>query len=141
MVLLIDPKIKVKPKVCNCCGGKVVYIKNDLIYGKPQGSGYCYYCTCCGAYVGTHKSHPTLAMGILADSDMRYLKMFCHNIFDKMWINQRTRTMAYEGLAKVMNIPEPYCHFGYFDKPTLVKAQKILINMSLKGESFLDGKM
>ena len=43
------------PTVCNLCGGKVIYTSNARIYGKEYGSGKCYLCTNCGAYVGTHK--------------------------------------------------------------------------------------
>ena len=43
------------PKTCNICGGEVIYTTNDKIYGKRYGSGYCYLCTNCGAYVGTHR--------------------------------------------------------------------------------------
>ena len=135
-----ESMIPFRPTVCNCCGGKVVYIENRQIYGRRYGSGYCYFCTCCGAYVGTHAYAPQIAMGILADRDMRELKMFCHNIFDKMWKDQRSRTRAYRCLSKAMNITFNECHFGYFDRSKLVKAQKILIAMRVRGESFLDAK-
>ena len=40
------------PKTCNLCGGRVEYISNAKIYGRPYGSGYCYHCTACGATWG-----------------------------------------------------------------------------------------
>ena len=59
------------PTVCNLCGGKVIYTSNARIYGKEYGSGKCYLCTNCGAYVGTHKPRPREALGLLADAKMR----------------------------------------------------------------------
>ena len=53
--------MNLQPTGCNICGGKVEYISNDKIYGRRYGSGYCYHCTKCGAYVGTHKSRPRIA--------------------------------------------------------------------------------
>lgn len=70
------------PKICNICGGKVIYVTNDRIYGKKYGSGYCYLCQNCGAYVGTHKPRPKEALGLLANRFMRETKMKCHEIFD-----------------------------------------------------------
>ena len=63
------PKSEIKilrPTECNICGGEVEYIPNKQIYGKSYGSGFCYHCTNCGAYVGTHKPRPKDALGILA---------------------------------------------------------------------------
>ena len=47
--------IDLYPKVCNLCGGPVEYVSNAMIYGRQYGSGFCYRCQSCGAYVGTHK--------------------------------------------------------------------------------------
>lgn len=58
-------EVNLYPKVCNLCGGKVECISNSVIYGREYGSGYCYRCQSCGAYVGTHKPWPKRAMGIL----------------------------------------------------------------------------
>ena len=46
------------PTTCNLCGGQVIYTSNERVYGRKYGSGYCYLCTCCGAYVGTHEPRP-----------------------------------------------------------------------------------
>lgn len=111
------------PTVCNICGGKVIYTKNSIVYGRELGSGYCYYCEQCGAYVGTHKPRPKEALGILADKEMRELKIKAHSLFDKL---QGTKTHKYKWLAKQMNIMESQCHFGYMDKEQLLKAIKVL---------------
>lgn len=114
------------PKKCNLCGGKVEYVPNSKIYGKPYGSGWCYLCTKCKAYVGTHKPRPREAMGILANGIMRQLKMECHEIFDKLWKTQNERRGCYHKLSNKMGIPLKECHFGYFDTKQLMKALKIL---------------
>ena len=61
------------PTTCNLCGGQVIYTSNERVYGRKYGSGYCYLCTCCGAYVGTHEPRPREALGLLADSRMHMI--------------------------------------------------------------------
>lgn len=118
---------KLRPTACNICGGKVEYISNKQIYGKPYGIGYCYYCTNCGAYVGTHRARPKEAFGILANKEMRQMKMKCHDIFDSMWNTCDQRKQLYKWLAKALKIKVEDCHFGYFDIDMLNKAHKILV--------------
>lgn len=127
--------IDLHPTTCNLCNGKVIFISNKKIYGKEYGSGKCYYCTKCGAYVGTHVPRPTEAFGILADKEMRQRKMDCHELFDTLWQNEDSkvkrhiaRANAYQWLAKELDIPLENCHFGYFDLPMLNKAYRILKN-------------
>lgn len=122
--------IDLYPSKCNICGGEVVYSSNASIYGRKYGSGYCYLCTQCGAYVGTHKPWPKRALGILANKEMRDLKMQCHEIFDSFWRGKpkasKKRNDLYRWLAKEMNIPAEECHFGYFDQQQLGKALELL---------------
>lgn len=118
------------PTKCNVCGGDVIYTTNDKIYGKKYGNGYCYYCTNCGAYVGTHKPSPKKALGLLANSEMRKWKIICHGLFDSMWkgkIGQkRIRAQLYKKLANELGISVSECHFGWFDLPMLKRAYNIL---------------
>lgn len=118
--------IDLHPTVCNICGGKVVWISNDIIYGKLYGSGYMYFCTKCHAYVGTHNNRPRKAMGILANKEMRKWKVRCHKLFDSMWYNSKQRDYLYNKLADELNISVYDCHFGYFDIPMLQKSYDIL---------------
>lgn len=129
MSVLID----LYPTKCNLCGGSVIYVPNSRIYGREYGSGKCYLCTKCGAYVGTHKPRPREALGILGNFEMRNMKMKCHELFDRKWKNEPTsrkkhiaRQKAYRRLAEKLNIPYSECHFGYFDMDTLNKAYEIL---------------
>lgn len=136
--------IDLHPTKCNLCGGKVVYIRNDKIYGKLYGSGYCYYCTECGAYVGTHIPMQKQAMGLLANKEMRMLKVRCHSIFDNIWKHEGTfkkrrkkRRECYKRLAAALGIEENECHFGYFDIDMLLRALKVLElwNKEMGGDS------
>lgn len=126
--------INLQPTKCNICNGDVIYTSNKIIYGKEYGSGKCYLCTQCGAYVGTHKPRPKEALGILGNAQMRDMKMKCHELFDKQWKNEPTlerqrymRKKAYHRLADLLNIPLEICHFGYFDMDMLNKAYELLI--------------
>lgn len=119
--------IDLTPTTCNLCNGKVIYISNAKIYGKKYGSGYCYYCTCCGAYVGTHAPRPKEAMGILANAEMRAWKHKCHDLFDPFWQSKKIkRHLLYRRLAQELEIPVGDCHFGYFDTEMLQKAYRTM---------------
>ena len=98
--------INLYPEKCNLCGGQVIYTSNAIIYGREYGSGKCYYCTNCHAYVGTHVPRPKEALGILADANMRNQKIKCHAMFDELWKHEDTgkkrhkkRVEAYKWLA------------------------------------------
>lgn len=123
-------KINIYPTKCNLCGGKVIYTENDTIYGKRYGSGFCYLCTKCGAYVGTHKPRPKEALGLLADDRMRKGKMACHEKFDRFWKGKKNarikRAALYKKLAEEMDIEVTNCHFGYFALDELKKAYRII---------------
>lgn len=140
--------IDLYPKVCNLCGGKVEYIPNSLIYGKSYGSGFCYHCKNCDAYVGTHKPRPKEALGILSNKEMKKWKMWCHSLFDLLWKGRKEfiyngkvykaikplikRNEAYKWLSEKMNIPQKECHFGYFNLVQLKKAYAILKEIKFK---------
>lgn len=125
--------INLYPQNCNLCGSKVIYTTNDKVYGKRYGSGYCYLCTNCGAFVGTHKPRPREAMGILANEEMRDLRKQCHTLFDRLWKSKSQRNKCYSMLAKKLNIPATECHFGYFDKEQLETALTIIKEVQNEG--------
>lgn len=118
--------VNIFPTECNLCGGEVIYTSNSVVYGKEYGSGKCYFCTKCKAYVGTHKPRPKEALGILANKEMRQWKQACHTLFDSMWTDSTERAELYTVLAQALGIPQSECHFGYFDLPMLRRANKIL---------------
>ncbi len=128
-------KIDLHPKICNLCGGPVIYTDNSIIYGRPYGSGKMYFCTKCGAYVGTHEPRPTEAFGILANREMRDLKTKCHALFDEKLRKERSyikrrqkRQECYRTLAEQLCIPKEECHFGYFDLNTLKQVYQLLLH-------------
>lgn len=122
--------INTHPTRCNICGGSVTYGSNARVYGREYGSGYCYLCERCGAYVGTHKPRPREALGLLADEPMRTGKKMCHALFDPLWQGKpkahKKRNDLYSWLAHEMGIPVEDCHFGYFDIDQLRRAYIIL---------------
>lgn len=123
--------IDLHPTTCNICGGKVIYTSNAAVYGREYGSGMCYLCTECGAYVGTHEPRPKEALGILSNKEMRNMKMACHSLFDAKWKDKpnkgsNPRRKAYHWLSERLGIPEEECHFGYFDVDMLQKAYSLL---------------
>lgn len=118
------------PKTCSLCGGPVIFTSNAVIYGREYGSGRCYLCTKCGAFVGTHKPWPREAMGLLADERMRKGKKLCHSLFDAFWRGkpkaQKKRQDLYFWLSRQLDIPFEDCHFGHFDLERLRAAYRIL---------------
>jgi hypothetical protein len=108
--------------------GLVKYIPNKKIYGKPYGSGFCYWCTNCGAYVDTHIPKPRNALGILSNDEMRKMKIKCHDIFDSLWNNSSERKKMHHWLSQELGISTNECHFGYFDMDMLNKAYRILVD-------------
>ena len=126
--------VNLHPTECNICGGPVIYTSNSRIYGREYGSGKCYLCRECGAYVGTHIPRPEEAFGILSDARMRSLKKQCHELFDKSWLNEEpgekrklARANAYEALSVKLDIEPDCCHFGFFDTELLLLARHILL--------------
>lgn len=118
------------PKTCNLCGGSVIFTSNAVIYGREYGSGRCYLCTKCSAFVGTHKPWPREAMGLLADARMRKGKKLCHSLLDPFWRGkpkaQKKRQDLYFWLSTQLDIPFEDCHFGHFDLERLRAAYRIL---------------
>ena len=113
----------------------MIFTSNTLVYGKNYGSGKCYYCTNCHAYVGTHVPRPNEALGILSNKEMRNWKMKCHHKFDSFWKDfpsskkrYSARNQAYKRLAEELGIPVEECHFGWFDLDMLQKAYQALCN-------------
>jgi hypothetical protein len=109
------------------CGGKTILTSNSIIYGKQYGSGKCYYCTKCGAFVGTHVPRPTIALGILSDGNMRKMRKKCHHLFDSFWHTSKERNQCYQRLAMALDIDITFCHFGYFDQEQLEKAYQVML--------------
>ena len=112
-----------KPKVCNLCGGEVIYNKADK---SKSVSGYVYYCTNCHAWVGTYPHDKEIAYGTLADHETRKKRAEIHDWFDKLWRNHSERVVMYERLARELGIEKEMCHFGMMQSEMLDKALEIV---------------
>lgn len=101
-------------KICPYCGKESEYVDSIVIYGRSYGM--IYLCKPCDAYVGTHKSAPDIALGRLANKELREAKKQAHFFFDQLWTNKYfDRKSAYEWLCKEMNLHRDLCHIGMFN--------------------------
>lgn len=106
--------------ICPYCNGKVEIIDSKHIYGVSYGNMHI--CKPCNAYVGCQKG-TSVALGRLADTDLRYYKRIAHESFDPLWeraIKQgrnkkEARGAAYKWLASCMKLKASETHIGMFD--------------------------
>lgn len=106
-----------KPTICRYCGSSVVYTSNAEIYGKEYGTGKCYLCRNCRAFVGVHPGTDT-PLGTLANDELREWRKEAHFWFDRIWKKPTritTRYNAYGYLAKKMGLPREETHIGMFE--------------------------
>ena len=106
-----------KPTMCRYCGSPVVYTSNAEIYGKEYGTGKCYLCRNCRAFVGVHPGTDT-PLGTLANEELREWRKEAHFWFDRIWKKPTritTRYNAYGYLAKKMGLPREETHIGMFE--------------------------
>ncbi|MFM7824317.1 MAG: zinc-finger-containing protein, partial [Bacteroidota bacterium] len=77
-----------------------------------------------GRYHGSGKSY-----GIIADAELRKLKMEGHKHFDLLWSGPakyfESRQAAYDWLSAQMNIPIERTHFGMFFPEMCIRATEI----------------
>lgn len=116
------------PRICNICGEKVEYKKMKDVGIRPYQSGWCYFCISCKAYVGTHKYRPKEALGLLANSRTRKLRVLCHEEFDKHWYTLAGRNRAYYRLSQELGIKSENCHFAHMQEDMLIDALNIMKN-------------
>lgn len=102
------------PQICPYCGGKVIFTDSAILYGGTS-HGEIYLCTNCNASVGVHKGTKK-PLGTLANSALKLKRRETHNVFDRMWKEQKmSRTDAYKWLSAQMKLPEYRTHIGSFD--------------------------
>lgn len=107
------------PTVCPHCGGPVLLVENNVIYGRHFGEWpFAYDCRACDAYVGLHP-FTAIPLGTLATKAMRDARKQAKAVFNPLWegINARmTRSAAYAWLAEALGIADvEQCHIGWFD--------------------------
>lgn len=100
---------------CPYCYGEPEFSSSLEFYGVDYGSSV-YYCVECDARVGTHKGSDK-PLGTLANSDLRKLRMTCHNLIDPYWrIGKYKRGTVYRRLSKAMELPQELTHIAMFDE-------------------------
>lgn len=115
------------PTECPECGGKVSYGRLENFGLRVYGSGYCYYCLNCGAYIGTHRKQPEIALGIMTKSrNTKKLRIKCHEEEERHYDSSRAHNILRIVLAKQMGIRPENCHFGQMDADELMEALGIM---------------
>ena len=109
-------------KICPYCNKHTEFVDSSVIYGKSYGM--IYLCRDCDAYVGCHKG-TNIALGSLANSELRMLRNQAHALFDPMWkakmkrdrcSKTEARKSGYKWLAQQMRIDRKITHIGMFDE-------------------------
>lgn len=107
-----------KKKKCDCCGGPVSFVTNDVVFGATAGDWpYIYLCDdeTCGARVGCHLDTDK-PLGIMADARTRKARQYAHDAFNQLFkLKVMTRTEAYAWLASELRISVHDCHIGMFN--------------------------
>lgn len=107
---------------CPYCNQKTQLVNSAGIY-NGKDFGLVWACMPCDAWVGVHKD-TTVALGRLANRELREAKIQAHKWFDPLWqkamkerkwSKSKARNAAYLWLAKQLNIPSIHCHIGLFD--------------------------
>jgi hypothetical protein len=88
------------------------------LYGATIGSWpYIYLCDDekCQSYVGCHEGTDE-PFGTMADERTRKARQLAHEVFDAVWKSGKMkRRVAYEWLAKELNLSYAKCHIGMFN--------------------------
>lgn len=118
-------------KVCPYCGQPSEYADSQEVYhGKSYGM--IYICRDCDAYVGVHKG-TDVALGRLADWELRQWKKRAHEAFDAIWkwkidhgINKGiARSETYAWLSRELQIKPELTHIGFFDVEQCIKVVQL----------------
>lgn len=107
-------------KQCPYCDASTEFIDSAEVYRESYGM--IYICRPCKAWVGVHKD-TSVALGRLANAELRNWKREAHENFDKLWRKKmergykkgRARLMAYKWLSEQLGIPKEETHIGWFD--------------------------
>lgn len=108
-----------KGLICQYCNAPTEYVDSNEVYRKSYGM--IYLCRGCAAWVGVHKG-TSIALGRVANEELRYAKKEAHFWFDGLWKHKikggeskhSARSGAYKWLAKAMNVEPELCHIGMF---------------------------
>lgn len=116
-------------KICPYCGSKTKYVDSSIVYQISYGM--IYFCEPCDAYCGVHKG-TDIALGRLANKELRYWKKEAHRYFDVIWKDKHIeRGLLYKHLSTYLKIPIEYTHIGMFSVETCKKVvdwSKMILN-------------
>jgi hypothetical protein len=62
----------------------------------------------------------------MANKELKPLRQQAHDLFDPFWNCRSQRDALYKWLANRLGIKPEDCHFGHFDKETVIRAIAIL---------------
>lgn len=118
---------------CTYCNKPARLVTGKEIYPRrPDLFSLSFWqCKPCDAYVGCHKAgngygDGTRPLGILANKELRALKLLVHRNFDMLWQGgAMKRNEAYAWLAGQLNIPVNQCHVGMFTVDLCKKAAEV----------------
>ena len=104
-------------KICPYCREDTEYVDSKKVYGKSYGM--IYLCKGCDAYVGVHDG-TDVALGRLADKELRFWKKEAHRYFDPLWKKKaekgysknKARRSGYMWLSKQLGIKPKRTHIG-----------------------------
>lgn len=110
-------------KICPYCNSGVKVVSEKEIYGtefKGRKIIACKNFPTCDSYVGTHDDG--VALGRLANKELRQAKTRAHYWFDKIWKEKyKKRSHLYTELSEYLNIDGKYTHIGMFNPNTCLK--------------------
>jgi hypothetical protein len=114
----------VSPVICSDCGKPASLTTGAEIYPtRPQLHHKMIWVCVCGARVGCHDGTEQ-PLGSPAGQETRAARMSAHAAFDPMWkakmrrdgcSKKEARRMAYNWLARQMDIAGKDCHIGMMD--------------------------
>lgn len=117
------------PPICPYCGSAAVFNASSADYYSGRDFGPLWACDPCEAWVGCHKGK-NIALGRLANKELRIWKKRAHDAFDPLWrekLRRRreergpeykvfyARGSGYKWLALQLGIDRSACHIGEFD--------------------------
>lgn len=125
--------------ICQYCNKPARLVKGYDIYPHRPDLAHLFVWQCkpCDAYVGCHRkgayvnelkreSDGTVPLGTLANRELRAARKVAHDAIDPYWrVKGFKRTLVYDRLAKLMQIPKDECHIGMFDVKRCQEAVKL----------------
>lgn len=106
------------PVICDYCGCEAALVGGKEIYPYRPDLFHLQFwkCTPCDAWVGCHRSSNAVALGRLANSELRDAKSLAHKAFDPTWKSgAMSLKAAYRWLSEKMGVSFSDCHIGMFD--------------------------